>query len=103
VNDEKDWIAISAGENHSLAVKSDGSLWAWGDNYFGQLGDGTLVNKNSPVKVESDVRWIVVNSKHNHNIAVKSDGTFWTWGWNGAGQLGVGGSKNSNIPVRVEF
>jgi alpha-tubulin suppressor-like RCC1 family protein len=86
------WAAapkVSAGENHSLFLHADGTLWAAGLNLSGQLGDGTLVNRNRPVRSGSDNHWQSVSAGGEHTVALKSDGTLWSWGSNASGQLGV--------------
>ena len=83
-----DVAAVSAGANHSLAIKSDGSLWVWGSNGVGQLGDGTTEHRPAPVKIMDDVT--AVSAGANHNLAIKSDGSLWVWGDNECGQLGDG-------------
>ena len=75
-------IAIAAGEYHSLALKSDGTVWAWGGNYEGQLGDGTTNNKLTPVQVSGLSGVIAIAASYRHSLALKSDGTVWAWGSN---------------------
>ena len=86
------WKAISAGWSHTAAIKSDGSLWAWGLNLYGQLGDGTTLNKSLPVQIGIS-SWNSVSAGGNHTSAIRTDGGLFTWGANGTGQLGL------NIPV----
>ena len=92
---------------HSLAVKSDGTVWAWGHNYTGQLGDGTTTSSAVPVQVSglSDVVAVSAGGETDsagaHSLAVKSDGTAWAWGYNVTGQLGTGTTTGSTVPVRV--
>ena len=69
---------ISVGRNHTMAIKSDGSLWAWGINGNGQLGDGTTEDRHTPVKIMDGV--VQVSAGYNHTLAVKSDGSLWEWG-----------------------
>lgn len=96
---------IGAGNVHSLALKKDGTVWAWGGNGWGQLGNGApfpiLENPTTPVQVVglTDVVDIAVGS--GHNLALKSDGTVWAWGWNNYGQLGVGNTTNYSSPHKV--
>ncbi|MDT8318351.1 MAG: Ig-like domain-containing protein [bacterium] len=103
-----DIVSLSAGSFHSMALKSDGTVWAWGDNTYGQLGDGTFVYKASPVQVRDQddesgylqgVKSIAAGEQHS--VAVKSDGTVLAWGWNNAGQLGNMTTANSFFPVSV--
>lgn len=79
---------IYAGQNHNLAVKSDGSVWSWGYNGYAVLGDGTGMDRWSPVKVYGLSGIVQLSGGENHSIALKSDGTVWTWGRNDDGQLG---------------
>jgi alpha-tubulin suppressor-like RCC1 family protein len=91
-------IAIAAGGNFSLALKSDGTVWAWGDNANGQLGDGTNVYKKQPVQVSHLTDVVAIAAGKLHAIAVKNDGTVWTWGSNAFGQLGDGTTTSRNVP-----
>lgn len=106
IGDDTDWAMIAAGLYHSLALKSDGTLWAWGHNLYGQVGDGSTENKFAPTRVGDESDWIMIAAGHDHNIALKSDGTLWTWGSNQSGQLGDGayGSNVYNVsPTRVDW
>ncbi|MGD9728673.1 MAG: RCC1 domain-containing protein [Gammaproteobacteria bacterium] len=94
-------IAISAGGSHSLALKSDGTVWAWATNSNGQLGDGTTTNRNSPVQVSDLSGVIAIAAGYSHSLALKSDGTVWAWGYNGQGQLGDDSSTDRSTPVQV--
>ncbi|MGF2412570.1 T9SS type A sorting domain-containing protein [Ferruginibacter sp.] len=95
------WQTISAGTLHTLAIKNDGSLWAWGDNTYGQLGDGTGVGKNIPVRVGTANNWSKVDAGYYHSMAIKTDGTLWAWGLNSNGQLGDGTDVDKNEPVQI--
>ncbi len=103
VNGLTDVTAISseAEASGTIALKNDGTVWTWGDNYWGQLGDGTTVNKNSPVQVSGLANVIAIAGGESHNIALKNDGTVWTWGLNDYGQLGDGTTTNRLTPVQV--
>jgi len=92
---------VAAGMNHTLALKSDGTLWAWGYNVSGQLGDGTTTQRNSPVHIGSDNKWVSISAGGYHTLALKSDGTLWAWGQNNNGQLGDGTSTQRNSPVQT--
>lgn len=94
-------LKISAGERHTIVIKTDGSLWAWGDNYYGQLGDGTTTDKILPTRVGAENDWVTVDAGNIHNVAIKSDGSLWAWGWNANGQLGDGTKTNKYVPTRI--
>lgn len=84
------WAKVAAGEGFSIAVKKDGTLWAWGYNRWKQLGDGTEVNKESPVQIGTATDWAGVSAGTEHMLAIKTNGTLWSAGNNMAGQLGRG-------------
>lgn len=71
---------IAAGDSHVIAIKSDGTLWAWGKNTYGQLGDGTEISKTFPTLVSSETTWKMVAAGFDHSIGLKSDGSVWIWG-----------------------
>jgi alpha-tubulin suppressor-like RCC1 family protein len=78
----------------------DGSLWCWGNNSHGQLGDGTWTNKNTPVQIiPSGV--VAVALGNSHTCAIKQDGSLWCWGWNSSGQLGDGTNTDKSSPVQI--
>ncbi|HYC36278.1 MAG TPA: hypothetical protein VEC19_07635 [Usitatibacter sp.] len=91
-------VAIAAGFYASFALKSDGTVWAWGDNEGGQLGDGTTTSRQTPVRIQglSDIVAIAPS------MALGRDGRVWTWGSNRLGQLGDGTSTDRLTPGRVE-
>ncbi|POM25853.1 Regulator of chromosome condensation (RCC1) repeat protein [Actinomadura rubteroloni] len=93
--------SIDAGGNHSLAVKSDGTVVAWGSNASGQLGDGTTTNRTAPVAVSGLTNVRAVSAGDNFSLALKNDGTVWAWGNNANAQLGDGTTTNRTTPVQV--
>ena len=95
------WRQISAGLYHAAALKEDGTIWCWGRNANGELGDGTNTNKNYPVQVGTSNQWKDVKCGGFQTLAIKNDGTLWTWGRNTFGQLGIGSTVSSNIPTQV--
>jgi alpha-tubulin suppressor-like RCC1 family protein/fibronectin type 3 domain-containing protein len=92
---------VSVGGGHTLALRSDGSVWAWGSNEYGQLGDGTKIDRSSPVQVSGLSGVTAVAAGDRHSVAVKCDGTVWAWGYNGSGQLGDGSQTWRTAPVQV--
>ncbi len=96
------YTSVSAGYEHSAGIKSDGTLWTWGDNSFGQLGDGSSVNNNLPKQIVIDaLTWLRVSAGAYHSVAIKTDGTLWAWGKNTYGQLGNGLTVNRSVPTRI--
>ncbi len=93
---------VSAGYHQSLALKADGTVWAWGNNDQGQLGDGTTISRRTPVQVSGLTNVTYISSGNNHCLAIKSDGTVWGWGYNSLGQVGDGTSISPNVPVQVK-
>lgn len=98
-----DITAISAGSFHVLALQRDGTAWAWGYNFFGQLGSGDASGFGSfGVRRVSGLTSVTqISGGTQHSLALKSDGTVWAWGYNGDGELGVGTTTSSNVPVQV--
>lgn len=93
-------VSVSIGSQHSVALKADGTLWAWGWNGMGQLGDGTTTNRSKPVKVMSDVK--AADAGDYFTAAVKKDGTLWVWGDNSNGKSGAGSDANIiSTPVQI--
>jgi alpha-tubulin suppressor-like RCC1 family protein len=96
-------VAVAAGGNHSLALKSDGTLLAWGLDNTGQLGDGPVdIGKSTPVAVLNATNVIAIAAGGNHSLALKSDGTVLSWGLDSLGQLGNDSAiANQSVPVLV--
>ena len=94
-------IAVSGGGDHTVALKNDGTLWAWGYNNEGQLGDGTFVDRRSPVQIGTDTDWTQISAGAYHTVALKNDGTLWAWGYNNEGQLGDGTFVDRRSPVQI--
>lgn len=93
--------AIVSGHNHSLALRSDGAVYAWGANGSGQLGDGKTSNLKAPVLVPALGNAVAVAAGAKHSLVLRNDGTVWGWGANNAGQLGDGTTTNRTAPVQV--
>lgn len=95
-----DNVAEYAAHNHYLAVKKDGSLWVWGQNKYGQLGDGSTTDRTTPVKIMEDVVHVAVGWRHS--LALKKDGSLWAWGDRSiTGFIDDGTSVNILKPVKV--
>ena len=94
------FTVVDSGDTHSIGLKSDGSLWAWGGNFSGQLGNGTNTDTKAPSQIGADTNWTAISSDGFHTTALKSDGSLWAWGNNGLGQLGNGTNTDTNTPAR---
>ena len=92
---------LVAGRSHTVGLRGDGTLWAWGDNSNGELGDGTGVSRLTPVLVSGLSSMRAVASKDLYTVALRSDGTVWAWGYNASGQLGDGTTTDRLAPVQV--
>lgn len=97
------FIAISAGRVHSMALRSDGTVWCWGGNSNGQLGNGTTSQFCTGVQAGSGVFTgpaSAIDAGANHSLAILADGTVWAWGLNSSGQFGNNTTLNSTFPVQ---
>ena len=96
------WNQLSFNESTSYAIKTDGTLWAWGRNSNGELGNGiNILPRSSPVQIGSLTNWKQISGGGAAALAVKTDGTLWGWGANGSGQLGLGNTLNRSSPTQV--
>jgi alpha-tubulin suppressor-like RCC1 family protein len=94
------WSKISAGDYHTLAIDIDGKLWAWGSNYTGELGDGSLELRSTPVFINGS-SWLDISAGLSHSIGLKTNGTIWSWGRNGSGQLGDNSTTDTSSPIQI--
>ncbi len=109
VNGLSNVVAVSAGYDYgivwgaefSAALKADGTVWTWGWNSYGQLGDGTTIPRWTPVQVNGLNNVVAISASLGHILAVKSDGTAWGWGLNWDWQLGDGTHTDRWAPVQV--
>ncbi len=96
-------VAIAAGNHHTVALKEDGTVWAWGRNSDGQLGDGSFTNRWTPVQIQHLDEVTAITAGGMHTLALRDDGMVWAWGRNEQGQLGEGPTWaiRRSTPVRV--
>jgi alpha-tubulin suppressor-like RCC1 family protein len=95
-----DWVSVVEGKSHTLALKSDGSMWGWGDNNYGELGNTNAGSFSSPVQIGTNEQWNAVFAYAYSSFAIRSDGTLWAWGNNGNSVLGLGPAyTNSSTTV----
>jgi alpha-tubulin suppressor-like RCC1 family protein len=108
IGTDTDWKILSAGSGpvtFNLAIKNDGSLWSWGNNIYGQLGDGTFTNHYAPARVGNETNWSSISAGYSHALAIKTDGTLWSWGDSAFYALGYGNgygdSYHKNVPTQI--
>ena len=90
---------VAAGYAHTMVIKDDGSLWAWGSNINGQVGNNSQEHQYSPVHIIDDV--VAVAAGSWHSMAIRSDGSLWGWGANARGQLGSGSDADQFYPIHI--
>ena len=96
------WAQVSAAYTPNVAaVKTDGTLWTWGNGGSGQLGSGNILSRSSPVQVGALTNWYQVFAGNSFVLSVKTDGTLWSWGNNNVGQLGQGNVIRRSSPVQI--
>ena len=99
---------ISLGGTHTLALDTEGHVWSWGYNGYGELGNGTTTSSTEKVQVKSPdgegvlENIVAISAGNYHSIALDKDGNVYTWGYNGYGQLGLGNTTNTVLPVKVD-
>jgi alpha-tubulin suppressor-like RCC1 family protein len=89
------WKYVGHNSDHTTAIKTDGTLWAWGANQYRQLGHINGSNYSSPVAVGALTNWKLVDNGYFHTLAIKTNGSLWSWGWNRYGQCGHNTSSAS--------
>jgi len=104
VGTDTNWflVSVGVGSGHTTtAIKTDGTLWAWGQNNYGQLGLGDTTDRHSPTQVGTDTNWSFVSVGGYHIAAIKTNGTLWVCGKNNYGQLGLGDTTDRHSPTQV--
>ena len=101
-----DWIDIRSDDGtvtdgKAVAVRDNGTIWAWGENSNGNVGDGTTSNRSSPTQIGTGTDWTFITENDQSAYAIKTDGSLWAWGRNNNGELGVGNTISYSSPVRV--
>jgi alpha-tubulin suppressor-like RCC1 family protein len=98
------WSAISTSSLSAVSIKTDGTLWTWGNNSVGQLGLNNITSYSSPKQVGALTNWLKIAGSYTIagvNLVIKSDGTLWGWGGNSLGQLGLGNRVNYSSPKQI--
>jgi alpha-tubulin suppressor-like RCC1 family protein len=101
IGTDNDWSMVSAGDEYSFAIKNNGTLWAWGDNTNGQLGNTTIDDSTIPIQIGTDNDWVWVSAGTSHTLALKNNGTLWAWGSNSDFKFGVNTPSSSNTPIQI--
>lgn len=101
IGTDTDWLRISAGDEFSLAIKTNGTLWAWGDNAFGQLGNNSIIDQSSPIQVGNATNWLMTSAGTQHVLALNTNGELWAWGTNNAGRFGIISPAASLVPIQI--
>ena len=97
-----EWIALASGIDHCAALRADGTLWSWGANSAGQLGDASVAARTSPVRPGSATNWVQVAAGSAHSAGLQTNGSLWTWGDNSMGQLGTDQIPGYSVaPVQI--
>jgi alpha-tubulin suppressor-like RCC1 family protein len=94
------WKQVACGYLHTAAIKTDGTLWTWGNNDGGALGDNTATNRSTPVTTfAGGTTWKQVSCGNGNTAAIKTDGSLWTWGVGNSGSLGAAGASGRSTPI----
>jgi alpha-tubulin suppressor-like RCC1 family protein len=97
------WATVSAGSDFGIAIKTDGTAWSWGGNFFGQLGlnVSNTLTYSSPKQIGALTNWSTISGGYRSPSAIKTNKTLWSWGENSSGQLGIGSVYNYSSPKQV--
>jgi uncharacterized protein (TIGR02145 family) len=105
IGTDKDWAVAAVGYSHTMAIKTDCTLWAWGKNIYGELGSGGSSDQRNPApkRIGTANNWKSVSAASGFTVALTADGTLWTWGRNKYGNLGDGTTANRKPPRAIAF
>ena len=104
VGSDSDWSQVAAGGiMHTVGLKTDGSLWAWGWNRQGEVGQGNMTTRHygMPTRIGTETNWTSICAGLNHSLALKNDGSLWAWGANTDGVLGTGVTNDAAVPTMI--
>jgi len=102
VSNGYNWRSVSLGQFHSAAIKTDGSLWLWGENFRGQLGNNSTADQSSPIQtVSGGTNWRSISLGTRRSAGIKTNGSLWLWGYNTYGALGTNNSTCYSSPVQT--
>ncbi len=96
-----DWLDVAVGDGHTCAIKADNGLWCWGDNGYGELGNGSLTSSTTPIAVGGASDWTQVRAGVSHTCGIRANGSLWCWGGNYTGQVGDGTTTARSTPTQV--
>ncbi len=97
----KRFKTVEVGKLSTVAIDNEGNLWSWGGNDYGQLGDGTTIDRTTPLQITTETKFIQVSVGY-HCLAIDNEGNLWSWGYNKYGQLGDGTISDKNIPTKID-
>lgn len=95
------YTELVAANGSTCAIRDDDSMWCWGENVWGQLGDGTTTRRLRPTQIGAGNAWLRMSIGRKHGCAIRTDRSLWCWGWNGDGELGVGTQDKHYTPTQV--
>lgn len=98
---DTDWASVSCGSYHTIAIKTNGTMWIWGFNGYGQLGRNDITTRSAPIQIGSATNWKSASGGYGHTVAVKTDGTLWGCGYNAHGQLGQNNIINKSTFTQI--
>jgi alpha-tubulin suppressor-like RCC1 family protein len=95
------WVALSAGDEHTIALRNDGTVWGWGLNTGGRLGNGNTTSQTLPVRAGTATTWKAIRAGGIHTVGLQNDGSLWAWGSNTYYGLGTGNTTAQSSPFRI--